>query len=64
MPAHRGRQRLPFIGLPDHPKRNQEGSAQLHGIVTTLSRLAQGGGDPRRTGAGCVLEEHGQDTVS
>ena len=28
--------------LPDHPKRNQEGSAQLHGIITTLSRLAHG----------------------
>ena len=33
---------LLFIRLPDHPKRNQEGSAQLHGIVTTLSRLAHG----------------------
>ena len=33
---------LLFIRLPDRPKRNQEGSAQLHGIVTTLSRLAHG----------------------
>ena len=33
---------LLFIGLPDHPKRNQEGLAQLHGIVTTLGRSAVG----------------------
>ena len=33
---------LIFIRLPDRPKRTQEGSAQLHGIVTTLSRLAHG----------------------
>ena len=39
----------PFIGLPDQPKRNQEGSAQLHGIVTTLSRSAHGW-EPYRLG--------------
>ena len=34
---------LLFIGLPDHPKRKRgEGSAQLRGIVTTLSRSAHG----------------------
>ena len=40
---------LLFIRLPDRPKRNQEGSAQLHGIVTTLSRLAHGW-EPYRPG--------------
>ena len=33
---------LLFIGLPDNPKLNKDGSAQLHGIVTTLSRSAHG----------------------
>ena len=38
-----------LVRLPDRPKRNQEGSGQLHGIVTTLSRLAHGW-EPYRPG--------------
>ena len=37
---------LIFIRLPDRPKRNQEGSAQLHGIVTTLTAAWHTGRNP------------------